>query len=132
MIEFLIPRRPVSLQTKNRLNLRTWKDYVNQLAAAIYTQPMILDGTDLNLSLVYLCDDSPADVDNIIKPIQDALVGVIYEDDVQISDVDSHRRYLSDPIDVTNLPHILSDAVGTGEEAVYVKVSEAKVLEEYL
>jgi hypothetical protein len=26
--DFLIPRRPVSMQTRNRANLQAWKDYV--------------------------------------------------------------------------------------------------------
>ncbi|EJG0692312.1 RusA family crossover junction endodeoxyribonuclease [Vibrio parahaemolyticus] len=105
---------------------------MQNLASSNWTQPAIPDGTDLRLTLVYICDDAPADIDNIIKPIQDAMVGVIYEDDIQISDVDSHRRYLSDTIVVTDLPQILANAVGVGDEAVYVKVSNAGNLEEYL
>ena len=42
-----------------------------------------------------MCDSSPADIDNSIKPIQDALVGVVLADDFQVTDVDSHRRFLS-------------------------------------
>ncbi len=132
MIEFLIPRRPLSHQTKNRANLQSWKEYVQSIATTSWGRPFIPDGTDLRLTLVYLCDDSPADIDNIIKPIQDAMVGVVYEDDIQISDVDSHRRYLTDTIVVTELPQILVDAIAVGKEAVYVKVSNANDLEEYL
>jgi len=132
LIEFIIPKRPVSLQTRNRQNLQAWKEYVKNLATSNWKNPAIPDGTDLQLTLVYICDDAPVDVDNIIKPIQDAMVGVIYEDDVQISDVDSHRRYLSDTIVITDLPQILADAVNIGNEAVYVKVSNAGNLEGYL
>lgn len=132
MIEFLIPRRPVSHQTKNRANLQSWKQYVQNIAIESWTKPFIPDGTDLRLTLVYLCDDSPADIDNIIKPIQDAMVGVVYEDDIQISDVDSHRRYLTDAIVVSGLPQILVNAIDAGNEAVYVKVSIANDLEDYL
>ena len=132
MIEFLIPRRPVSLQTRNRKNLQAWKDYVRNLAVQHWEQPVISGDTDLSLTLVYLCDDSPTDVDNIIKPIQDAMVGVIYEDDIQISDIDSHRRFLSDVIDMSALSHLLASAVISGSEAVYVKVGLAKELGEYL
>jgi crossover junction endodeoxyribonuclease RusA len=99
-------------------------------------QNFILSGIQKNeialLTLVYLCDDSPPDVDNIIKPIQDAMVGVVYEDDIQISDVDSHRRYLTDTIFITGLPRILADAVRIGDEAVYVKVQSADELGVYL
>ena len=82
--------------------------------------------------MIYFCNDSPVDVDNIIKPIQDALSSLIFADDVQITDVESHRRYLSDGIDVTNLPIMLAEAAATGEESVYIKVQLASALEEYL
>ena len=65
-------------------------------------------------------------------PIQDALVGVIYADDSLISDVDSHRRFLSDAIDLTNLPPLLVEGVTLGEECIYVRVSLADNLEVYI
>jgi crossover junction endodeoxyribonuclease RusA len=81
---------------------------------------------------VYLCDDSPADIDNIVKPIQDALVGVVYADDSLITDVDSHRRFITDGIDLTNLPRLLIRGAESGEECVYVSVSLSENLEVYL
>lgn len=87
---------------------------------------------DLQLTLVYLCDEFPADIDNIIKPIQDALIDLVFEDDSLVSDVDSHRRFLSDPIEIKSLPSLLQRAVITGKECVYVKVSASQPLEKYL
>jgi crossover junction endodeoxyribonuclease RusA len=84
------------------------------------------------LTLVYLCDDSPADIDNIIKPVQDALVGVVYADDALVTDVDSHKRFLSDTIDITNLPSLLIQGVVLGEECIYIRVCLAESLEAYL
>lgn len=132
MFEFVIPRRPLSHQTKNRANLQAWKEYVSGLAAQYWAKPCMSDEIELRLTLVYICDDFPADIDNIIKPIQDAMVGVVYDDDIQISDVDSHRRYLTDPIVVTGLPQLLADAIEVGAEAVYVKVSNSGILDEYI
>lgn len=86
----------------------------------------------LRFTIVYLCDNSPADIDNIIKPIQDALVGLVFEDDFLVSDVDSHRRPLQEPIDVTNLPLLLQSGVIEGNECVYVRVSDAQDLRSYL
>lgn len=131
MFEFLIPRRPVSAQTRRKERLREWKVYVNSVAAQCWSNATIKEG-DIRLSLVYICDDSPADIDNIIKPIQDSLIGLVYEDDILVSDVDSHRRYLSDPIEINGLPDMLSQAIETGAEAVYVRVTEADKLQVYL
>jgi hypothetical protein len=71
-------------------------------------------------------------VDNIIKPLQDALVGLVYEDDSLICDVDSHRRFLSDPIDITELPPLLQAGVAGGVECVYVRVANALELKDCL
>ena len=131
--EFLISKRPVSLQTKNRQNLQAWKSFVRGEAEKLWingTPPVSLPA--LRFTIVYLCDESPADIDNIIKPIQDALVGLVFEDDFLVSDVDSHRRFLGEPIDVTNLPPLLQSGVVAGNECVYVRVSDAQDLRSYL
>lgn len=131
MFDFLIPRRPVSHQTKSRENLQAWKNYVYSRARSEWVgTPFTKEG--VRLTLVYLCADSPADIDNIIKPTQDALVGVVLADDFQITDVDSHRRFLSEQIDVTDFPPVLIQGVVSGEECVYVRVSLAKKLGDYL
>lgn len=131
--EFLIQKRPVSLQTKSRRNLQAWKQYVFNEASkswAVGTPPLSAGG--LRCSIVYLSADMPADIDNIIKPIQDALVGLVIEDDFLITDVDSHRRPLNHPFDPNGMPQLLSHGYFLGAECVYVKISPAKNLREYL
>lgn len=128
----LIPKRPVSHQTKNRQNLQEWKNYIYGRARNEWRGRTPYQDYGLRFTLVYLCNDSPADIDNIIKPIQDALVGIVFADDSLISDVDSHKRFISDSIDLTNLPPCLLEGVISGEECVYVRVSLAENLEVYL
>lgn len=130
--EFVIPQRPVSLQTKNRKNLQKWKTFVNAEAAKFWPMGVGVLSGDLHVTLVYLAADDAADVDNIIKPIQDALVGLVYDDDFSVCDVDCHRRFLSQPIDVTDLPELLRIGVASADECVYVRVSDASDLKDYL
>ena len=129
-IEFLIPRRPVS--TNNDKRRQEWIRLVNKEAKKFWTGSSPIKDANLQLTLIYLCRDNPPDTDNIIKPIQDALNKLVYEDDRLISDVESHRRFLSEPIDITNLPLLLQQGVIIGKECVYVKVSESQPLEKYL
>ena len=96
LLEFLIPKRPISHQTKNRTNLQAWKTFVHMKANKQWAGH-IEQTHPLHLTLVYLYDTDPVDVDNTIKPIQDALVGLVYEDDLLITDVESHRRPPSKP-----------------------------------
>lgn len=131
--EFLIPQRPVSLQASNRKNLKAWKDFVRGEAKKVWNNSTLpVSSPPLRFSIVYLCDSSPPDTDNIIKPIQDALVGLIFEDDSLVSDVDSHRRFLAEPIDLITLPPLLQAGVAAGSECVYVRVSDAQDLGSYL
>lgn len=129
--EFLIPRRPVSLQTKNKKNLQAWKRFVQTEAAKTWNGALASE-IDIHLMLVYLYDSDPVDTDNIIKPIQDALVGLVYDDDLLITDVESHRRSLSGIFDVALCPKLLLDGITLGNECVYVKVCHAESLESYL
>jgi crossover junction endodeoxyribonuclease RusA len=128
--EFLIPRRPVSLQTRNRRNLQAWKTYVQSEAARTWGGSVAITTSDLQLTLVYLYDSDPVDIDNIIKPIQDALVGLIYSDDLLVTDVDSHRRPLGGIFELTRLPPLLFDGVVRQQECVYVRVRDATRIED--
>ncbi len=129
--DFLIPRRPVSLQTNNKTNLRAWKDFVKAEASKTWVSHPF-SSKEIHLTLVYLFDTDPIDVDNIIKPIQDALIGLIYEDDALVRDVDSHRRSLAGTFDLLVLPETLLGGVLSGSECVYICIKDSKKLEEYL
>lgn len=129
--DFLIPKRPVSLQTRNRANLQVWKRYVQVEAARTWSR-QIYSEEDVQLILVYLCNSDPVDTDNIVKPIQDALVGVIYEDDLLVTDVEAHRRSLTGTFDLTRCPKALIQGIESGEECVYVRVCSPRSLEDYL
>ncbi len=129
--DFFIPKRPVSLQTRKTANLQAWKQYVRDEAAKTWTG-QIFSGQDLQLTLIYLYNSDPVDTDNIIKPIQDALIGLVYDDDLLITDVDAHRRSLSGTFDLTLSPILLVQGITLGIECVYVRVSESKPLEDYL
>jgi crossover junction endodeoxyribonuclease RusA len=129
--EFLILKRPVSLQAKNRANLQAWKEFVRQEASKTWEGQIVKVG-ELHLTLVYLCDKSPPDTDNIVKPIQDALVGLIFEDDSLVTDVESHRRFLDATFDLTDLPSLVLMGITAGCECVYVKIAPSRPLSEYL
>lgn len=56
----------------------------------------------------------------------------MFEDDFLVSDVDSHRRFLTEPIDLTSLPELLQYGAIKGEECVYVRVGNSVDLRSYL
>lgn len=131
--EFLIPRRPVSVQKRPRTIVNTWKGYVRGEAAQRWGDRAAMADGPVHLTLVYLCDDfDPVDTDNIIKPIQDALIGLVYGDDVAVTDVASHRRSRLGTFDASCLPGLLVSGLQLGTECVYVRVGDSVPLEELL
>ena len=130
IFEFLIPRRPVSLQAKR---LQAWKSYVRAEASQAWNAtPATAEA--FRLTLVYLRNTSSVDSDNIIKPIQDALETVVYPADELITDVDSHRRLFTEPSDLTTSPALLIQGIAQQQECVYVRVQAGPVqpMEDYL
>ena len=128
--DFLIPKRPVSLQTRQRSKLQNWQAFVRAEALKIWVETPY--SGNVHLTLVYLYDADPVDTDNIIKPIQDALIRLVYEDNSLVTDVESHRRSLSDTFDVALCPLLLVRGIISGIECVYVRINAAKALESYL
>ena len=77
------------------------------------------------LTLVYLYDEAALDVDNIIKPIQDAIVGLAFPDDALVTDVICRRRQLRGVFDLSRVSPVLIEGFDYGDEFVYVHVSDA-------
>ena len=91
----------------------------------------VMEG-ELRLTLVYLCKDPTPDIDNIIKPIQDVLKGLVMTDDSQVADVDGHRRFLDASFDLSRLPPLLLLGIAAQIECVYVRVGSGLPLEDLL
>lgn len=134
--EFVIPKRPVSLQTRKRNSLNNWKSYVRSEVAKSWKDDIVRH-VALHLTLIFLYDTAPLDIDNIVKPIQDALVGLVYEDDALITDVSAHRRhvlslYSADGVYPVKYPELLIRAILAQRECVYVRIRNRRLLEDYL
>lgn len=83
--------------------------------------------------MVYLADDpKPGDINNFVKPVQDALCACIYADDSMIRDVSAHMRLLSEPNAISGLPDKLAQAVIDGQACVYVAIHYSTELAEEL
>jgi crossover junction endodeoxyribonuclease RusA len=123
--EFLIRSRPVSQQTRRRERVREWKDFVRQEAMRYWTSSHLPAVGPLCITLVYLYDEAALDVDNILKPIQDALIGLVFFDDSIITDAISRRRQLGGTFDLSRASSVLIEGFEFGDEFVYIHISDA-------
>ena len=67
----------------------------------------------------------PLDVDNMSKPILDAMNEFVYEDDRQISQAEITHVPIDDPFRFVGASKMLVDAVQAGKQFVYVRIEDA-------
>ena len=123
--EFVNPQGPVSQQTRRRERLREWRDFVSEQARSALPEPQVLATEPVAIRLLYFYDEAALDADNILKPIQDALVGVLLEDDSIITDVEIRRRWRKTTFTLNEVSPTLAAGLALGREFVYVAVSDA-------
>jgi crossover junction endodeoxyribonuclease RusA len=122
--EFVVPGVPASAQAKAR-SKSAWKAKVAACAQAELPPQSVPTLDDLEIRIVYFHDAAPLDVDNMIKPIQDALCGVVYDDDAQVTDTHGSRRSVNGAFQLTGLTPALAAAFLRGGPFVHVMVSAA-------
>lgn len=65
------------------------------------------------------------DNDNMVKPIQDALNGLVYVDDRLITDTQVRKTDLNGDFKVKGMSRVLADGFCSGNEFIYVKIENA-------
>ena len=94
--EFVIDGPPVSQQARRRARLREWISKVANEANSHWPEDAFPVVDSVMVKITYFYKDTPVDVDNISKPILDALKGVIFADDSQVTDLLCRKRNLRD------------------------------------
>ncbi len=124
-LEFIVAAAPRSHQTRDRLALRQWQGRVRTAAAAGWTRPPHV-GPPLRLTVAYFHDGAAArvDGDNLLKPIQDALNGLVYVDDRQVTHAEVRTGDIDAAYRVRNEPAVLLAGFAAGRPFVYIRVVE--------
>ena len=77
------------------------------------------------LNVTYFYDKEGMDVDNIVKPIQDALEGLVYLDDNQVTDVLSQKRDLNIKFRVKRTSSVLIEGLERQNPFLYIRIEKA-------
>jgi len=128
--EFVIAGPPLSLQTRNRQRYQAWKDAVRGAAAARWPATLAPTSESVKIRITYYYDRNSPDVDNIIKPIQDALNGLIYVDDRQVIETTSRRRRRDRSFRISVMSPVLAAGIEQDVEFLHVEVVLAGNAEE--
>jgi crossover junction endodeoxyribonuclease RusA len=125
--EFIIPGPPLSYQTRNRGRLSAWEATVRKAAAQRWPAGKPPATGRLQITVVYYHEAVTVDLDNdnMLKPIQDALNGLVYQDDNQITDTRVRKASLDGSFKVRRMSAVLAEGFIKGNEFLYIKVEEA-------
>lgn len=121
-IEFTFEGPPLSLQSKKTTRKRAYKARIESAARSVLPAEFIPLTELLNIVITYYYEGSTPDIDNIIKPIQDSLIGVIYVDDNQIADTRSRKKEINGSYKVRNASLQIVQAFCIGTEFIHVKI----------
>ncbi len=77
------------------------------------------------VTITYFYDRVSLDVDNIPKPILDALKGLVYLDDEQVTDILCKKRNLNTELRIENPSSVLAQGLSRGNQFLYVVIDDA-------
>ncbi len=125
--ELVMTGAPVSNQTRRgrqrRQRRRDWIQEVQQAAKQEWGTERPHDRA-VAVTITYFYDGRSPDVDNVPKPILDALKGIVYHDDRQVSDLFCRKRELGDLL-IRNPSAAVLESLGDGKPFLHIGVAEA-------
>jgi crossover junction endodeoxyribonuclease RusA len=125
--EFTIKGPPLSHQTSDKAKLRVWRESVTRAARNKWPVGERPASLKVQFHLIYFHegDQIRLDGDNLVKPIQDALNGLVYLDDRQITKSVIEKWPIDGPFKVRRMSSEIANGLVDGEEFLYVRVEEA-------
>ena len=122
---FIINGPPVSQQARRRKRVHEWIEEVKSVAAQYWPVEEFPVTGPVMLTITYFYDSVSMDVDNIPKPISDALEGLVYFNDNQVTDVLCRKRNLNSDFRVENPSDLLAEGFSRGNQFLPILVEDA-------
>lgn len=124
-LEFLVAGTPVSLSAKRRESVDQWKRRVIDATRSILPEGHFATESPMSATLFYFpAAEMAGDIDNIVKPVLDALGKHIYVDDRQVHRVLVQKFEPGNVFGFEAPSPILQDAIGTAKPVLYVRLSD--------
>jgi crossover junction endodeoxyribonuclease RusA len=120
--EFTVDGPPISQQAHSRARLQEWKAAVRTAASRAWGDAAPLQ-VPVRIRVTYFFDGyAPHDCDNIAKPIQDALQGLVYTNDRLVVNGTGRKFNINGPLKVRHMSVTLALAFSRGTPFVHVEV----------
>ena len=122
LVEFIFDGPPLSLQSKNKARKRNYKAMVASMASNVLPNGYIPTAEEVKITITNYYETQSGDVDNIIKPIQDALNGIVYIDDEQVVETSSRRRNINSSYKIRSVSAKILEGFSNGNDFIHVKI----------
>jgi crossover junction endodeoxyribonuclease RusA len=128
--EFILDGPPISQQARQREGLHAWKDLVRAEAERLWPRGVLPSKASLRLTITYYYEGSPVDTNGIVKPITDALIGLVLNDNSQIEELAQSKQDLFGSFRIPDFSPILAEGFGRGREFLHIKIDGLDTLGE--
>ena len=123
-IEFLVYGTPVSLQAKRPESRVEWKERIRDASKAVIPDFHFATDDRMSVTLFFLPEEPmEGDLDNIVKPILDALGQHIYRDDVQVERIVVQKFGPRNIFNFEQPSETFLTAIGGEKPVLYIRVS---------
>ncbi len=124
-LEFIVMGNPVSLQAKRAEARTKWAERVKQASSAVLPDDHFATDQPLSVTLFYFPGARrQGDIDNIVKPVLDALSRHVYIDDKQIERV-WVQRFEPDRVFPFSRPSMVLAAALAGEKPLlFIRIGD--------
>ncbi len=122
--EFIVVGTPVSQQAKRAKNKESWMQEVKSASSASLDPGFFCHFGRLAVTLYYFPQEPmTGDIDNIVKPVLDAMTAHIYQDDQQVERVVVQRFEPGNIFRFDSPSDKLLEAIDAPKPVLYVRVS---------
>jgi len=122
-LEFVVAGTPMSQQASSK-SRTAWKKEVQEAAKKKWGTAPPFAG-EVMVTITYFFEDKLLDVDNMAKPILDALTGLVYFDDSQVTDLLCRKRDLKGDVRIQNPSSVLLENLSRPEQFLHITVVDA-------
>ena len=126
-LEFVVQGPPVSNQqstAQGRANLAAWGATVRGAAQGLWANPTLTGELKAVIINFYAGNEPSVDVDNMSKPILDAMQRIVYNNDRQVRQAEISHLKIGAAFSIVGVSKILVSALQAGSQFVYVRIED--------
>jgi hypothetical protein len=120
--DFVIFGVPISSQAKSSVTRNRWKEKVRFAAQEAWPAGDPPLEYKIQIDITFYHDSTRLDVDNILKLIQDALIGIVYTDDKLLTDTHGHLRDINEAYRVRGMTPALAQGFVSDRPFVHIRI----------